>query len=284
MIHIKISTDLYLATNALQNQVRLDVSSEREAICSSQVSQIASLPIFKALPSSQDTLSYCQSLQRRKRGPRRPPRLQISLLEQWATSPQSSLLLLDNSFSSPSRYLFIDLVRLFNASSKPVIWALRFADYWDAELSYTSILRMLVIQVLQLNHATLTQPPNPLTSTHFDVATSDMDWLQLLNRSLACLPQIYIALEAALLAAATGNSPYRASRWLQTFLETVNATSVKIFVESSAVDSDYIARSWEEGTWSKVSAEAIDEQRATPRKKKGRSSHHRPRGTDSRWL
>jgi hypothetical protein len=176
------------------------------------------------------------------------------------------------------------LVRLFSASSKPVIWALRFADYWDTEMSHASILRMLLIQVLQLNHSSLTQPPNPLTSTHFDAATSDIDWLHLLNRSLVCIPQIFIALDAALLVAATGNSTYGASRWLETFLGTVNTTSVKIFVESSAVDSDYIARSWEAGTWIKVSARAINEQRGTPRRRKARPSHHRSSGTNSRWL
>jgi hypothetical protein len=165
-----------------------------------------------------------------------------------------------------------------------VIWALRFADYWDTELSHASILRMLVIQVLKLNHSSLTQPPNPLTSTHFNTATSDMDWLHLLNQSLVGLPQIFIALDAALLAAATGNSKYRASRWLETFLGTVKTTSVKIFVESSKVDSGYIARSWEAGTWIKVSAGAINGQRGMPRRRKARPSHHRSSGTNSQWL
>jgi hypothetical protein len=282
IIYGKLSTNLCIATGALQSQVRLNVYSERDAISSNQLSQIASLSIFEALPSSQNTLSYCQSLQRRKRGPRNPPRLQISLLDLWATSPQSSLLLLDHSFGSPSKYLFIDMVRLFMASSKPVIWALRFADYWDTELPPAAILRMLVIQVLQPNQSSLAQPPNALTSTHFETATSDMDWLHLLNQSLSCLPQIFIAIDAALLAAATGNSTYRASRWLQTFLDTVKATSVKIFVESSAVDSDYIARSWEAGTWSKVSAGAINEQRRTPKRRKTWPSHRRSSGTNSR--
>jgi hypothetical protein len=281
MIYSKSSTNLYIATGALQNQVRLNVYSERGAIRSNQLSQIASLPVFEALPSSQDTLSYCQSLQRRKRGPRSHPRLRISLLDLWATSPQSSLLLLDHSFGSSSKYLFIDMVSFFSASSKPVIWALRFADYWNTELSPAAILRILVIQVLQLNHSSLTQPPNALTSTHFETATSDMDWLHLLNQSLSCLPQIFIAIDAALLAAATGNSTYRASRWLQAFLGTVKSTSVKIFVESSAVDSDYIARSWEAGTWSKVSAGAINDQRRTPKRRKAGSSHHRSSGINS---
>jgi hypothetical protein len=259
----------------------LNVYSERDAISSNQQAQIVSLPIFEALPSSKDTLSYCQSLQRRKRGPRNHPRLQVSLLDLWATSPQSSLLLLDHSFGSSSKYLFIDMVSLLRVSSKPVIWALRFADYWNTEVSPVSILRMLVIQALQLNHSSLTQPPNALISTHFETAASDMDWLHLLNQSLSHLPQIFIAVDAALLAAATGNSTYRASRWLQAFLGTVKATSVKIFVESSAVDSDYIARSWEAGTWSKVSSGAISEQRRTPKRRKAWSSYRRSSGTDS---
>jgi hypothetical protein len=284
IIYSKFSTNLHIATQALQSQVRINVDSEREGISSNQLSQIASLPIFEALPPSQDTLNYCQSLQRRKRGRRKPPCLQISLLELWATFPQSSLLLLDRSVGSPSQYLFIDLVNLLGVSGKPVIWALRFADYWDTELSPASILHMLVIQVLQLNHSSLTRPPNPLTSTHFETATSDMDWLHLLNRSLLCLPQIFIALDAALLAAATGHSAYRASRWLQTLLSKVKTTSIKIFVESSVVDSDYISRNWEAGTWSRVSAGAMHGQRGTPRRKKGRSSHHRSSGTRSQWL
>lgn len=212
-------------------------------------------------------------MQRRKRGSRNRSRLEISRLELWATSPQSSLLVLDHSIGRPSKDLFVDLVQLLSVSGKPLIWALRFADYWDTELSLASILRMLVIQALQLNPSPLTRTPNPLTSTHFGTAVSDMEWLRLLNQSLSTLPQIFIAIDTALMAAATGNSTYRATRWLQTLLETVKSTSVKIFVESNAVDLDYISRSWEEGTWSRVSAVDISEKRGTPRRRKARDSH-----------
>jgi hypothetical protein len=173
----------------------------------------------------------------------------------------------------------MDLVQLLNASGKPLIWVLRFADYWDTELSLASVLRMLVIQALQLNPSPLTRTPNPLTSIHFETAVSDMDWLHLLNQSLSAVPQIFIAIDTALIAAATGNSTYRASRWLQTLLETVKSTSVKLFVESNAVDLDYISRSWEEGTWSRVSAVTISEKRGTPRRRKARHSHRGRTGT-----
>ena len=278
-IYCKFRTKLHLATEALESQVRLNVISEREAISSNQLSQIAALPVFVSLSSSQDTLDYCSSMQRRKRGSRVRSRLQISRLELWATSPQSSLLILDNSIGRPSKDLFIDLVQLLSVSGKPLIWALRFADYWDTELSLSSILSMLVIQALQLNPFPLTRTPNPLTSTHFGTAASDMDWLRLLNQSLSTLPQIFIAIDTALIAAATGNSTYRASRWLQSLLETMKSTSVKLFVESNAVDLDYISRSWEEGTWSRVSAVAISEKRGTPRRRKARHSHRGRIGT-----
>lgn len=284
MVRSNVTTNLHIVNDTLQSQVLLNVHSERETISSNQLSQIASLPILKALTSSQGTLSYCQSLQQRNRSLRKHPSLHISLLELWATSPQSSLLLLDLSFGNPSKYLLVDLVRLLRVSSKPVIWALCFPDYWDTELSPVSILRMLVIQVLQLSHSSLTRPPNPLTSAHFDAAVSDLDWLHLLNRSLLCLPQIFIALDSALLAAATGNSKYRASRWLQTYLGTVKTTSVKIFVESSAVDSEYIARNWEAGTWSRVSAGAVSGQSGGPRRRKPRPSHHRSSSENCRWI
>jgi len=272
-IYYKFPTNPHLASEALERQVRLNVNSDREAINSNQLPQIAALPVFVSLPPSQATLDYCSSMQRRKRGSRNRSRLEISRLELWATSPQSSLLVLDHSIGRPSKDLFVDLVQLLSVSGKPLIWALRFADYWDTELSLASILRMLVIQALQLNPSPLTRTPNPLTSTHFGTAVSDMEWLRLLNQSLSTLPQIFIAIDTALMAAATGNSTYRATRWLQTLLETVKSTSVKIFVESNAVDLDYISRSWEEGTWSRVSAVAISEKRGTPRRRKARDSH-----------
>ncbi len=149
-------------------------------------------------------------------------------------------------------------------------------------MSLASILRMLVVQALQLDHSPLTQTPNPLTSTHFGSAVSDMDWIRLLNLSLSTLPQIFIVIDAALIAAATGNSTYRATRWLQTLLETVEETSVKLFVKSNAVDVDYISRSWEDGMWSRVSAVAISEKRGTPRRRKARHIHRRRIGMSSR--
>jgi hypothetical protein len=275
-LQIDLILTVCVATEALHNQMRLTIPVERETLGTNKVLALPQVSVFENVPSPESTLSYCQSLLRRTKTQTHLSPSQMALLQQWATSSRSSLLILDSSHRDISKRILIDMLGLLNTSRKPLIWALRFPDYWHTEIKSTFILIMLVTQALLLNPLPLTQAPNPLTSDHFVSASSDKEWFGILNKALSAMPQLFIGLDAALLAAATDNSKYRTTRWLELLMESINTTSIKVFVTQSSVDEEYIARNWGLETWVKVGAAGTGNgPGGKSRKRSQRSSHHR---------
>ena len=207
---------------------------------------------------------------RRSRTQPRLPLSQISLLHQWATVPTSSLLLLDNSIRNLSKTLLIDLLKVLNLFDTPVIWVLRFPDFRDTELSSASILRMLLTQALQLNPSSISQHTTPATLARFNTASTDQDWLYLLNQAFSGLPRVFVAIDAELLAFAVGHNKYRATRWLEMVLRSIKPTSLKIFIAASIVDENYMSRNWEAETWLRVSAKT-DPKKSNSRRNRGQN-------------
>jgi hypothetical protein len=241
---------------------------------------LLSLAAFENLPGPKIALSYCQSLLQRNKIRAYLPSSQISLLERWAKTSKSSLLLLDSSFKNLSKGVLVDLLNLINTSDKPLIWALRFPDYSDTDLSLASILRLLLMQALQLNPTAATS----LTPVQVNSASTDQHWLQLLIQALTGIPRIFVAVDTGLLSAATDNSVYRATRWLETVLGSVNTTSLKIFVAANAVDEDYMSRNWEPETWFKVYARKEKNRQGNRKRNDLRPRRHKSSSSSVDWL
>lgn len=139
-----------------------------------------------------------------------------------------------------------DMAQLIRNQNLPVIWALRFANHWDLDLTSSDILRMLVLQAFQMNHSLLSghrgsgKPiSHPVTLSHLREASSLNDWLNILKQVLMNVPRIFILLDGDLISQATRNDRHEAII-LTELLRTEMAVSVKILVPASNLGRDHV--------------------------------------------
>lgn len=105
-------------------------------------------------------------------------------LQKWADQKYSSFLVTESSTSQAAKNFLVEILQAIREARFPVLWALRFANYWDSSLTCIDILRMLVLQALQINPDALTMGSNPITMTRLREVVDEVDWLLILNRAL----------------------------------------------------------------------------------------------------
>jgi hypothetical protein len=250
---------LALATQTLHDQIQVDVSESKTMIANIQLGQILDMSFAMNLPASGECLGFCQSMVKRSRCRTRILLPNIAQLQRWSGHPRSSLLMTKSSSGQAARDFLVHLVSVIRANNFQVLWALRFADYWARNLVSTDILRMLVIQALQINPKCLTSSLYSITMTHLREAVDEKDWLNLLNRAIAGLPFVYIVLDADLLVHATGQDRYLSTKLIEAFQKVVNSTVVKIVISTSGVDETYAENNWDLDCWSKLRTDEVVE-------------------------
>ena len=138
-----------------------------------------------------------------------------------------------------------DLAQMIRSQNLPVIWALRFASHWDHDLTSSDILRMLVLQALQINlsslndRGSLIRTSNPIMLSHLREAASLEDWFKILEQALKNVPRIFILLDGDLLSQATRSDRHEAMI-LTELLRSKMATSVKLVTPISNLDRDHV--------------------------------------------
>ena len=133
----------------------------------------------------------------------------------------------------------IDLIDLVRDTKLPIIWALRYANYWESSNTSVDVLRMLVLQSLQMNARVLARGPNPITLAHLREAASTADWLRILARALHGFPRIFIALDSGFLSHVTANDRSEATGLVDLLLSGLPG-SVKIFVCAANLQPTYV--------------------------------------------
>ena len=209
-------------------------------LCTVQLNQILSMSFLEKLPTSGESLEYCQSIRRRSRHRMPLPLPDVSRLADWASEPTSSLLVLQGASSVASKAFMIDLIDLVRDAKMPILWALRYANYWDSPTTSIDILRMLVLQALQMNPQAMAQGPFPVTMAGIREAATVSDWLQILARALQGVSRIFIALDSGLIAHATADDAHQGTELVEAFRSRL-ATSVKVFASASNLDRAYVA-------------------------------------------
>ena len=164
----------------------------------------------------------------------------VSRLTDWASKPTNSLLVLQGPSSVVSKAFIIDLIDLVRDTKMPILWALRYANYWDSPTTSIDILRMLVLQALQMNPQAMAQGSHPITMASMREAATASDWLDILARALQGIPRIFIALDSGLLSHATANDVYRGTELVEAFRSRL-FISVKVFASASNLDRAYVA-------------------------------------------
>ncbi|ORX99892.1 hypothetical protein BCR34DRAFT_606474 [Clohesyomyces aquaticus] len=242
--------NLALVNRSVQSQVQLDVSSSAQMISNIQLGQILSLPFLTYLPSSGESLSYCESLYRRGL---RPPKASVGIaqLRQWAERSGSSFLFPRCGLRLESREVVLEMIKLIRTSNQPLLWVLRYPKFWEKEVTWTDMLRMLVIQAIQVNPSALQKGVNPITVAHLREAASEEDWLAMLDRALVDVTQVYIVIDSELLNHAMAQNRYSTTRLLERMVGRVRC-KLKLVVPMACIDKRYIDGNWNRSTWTEV--------------------------------
>ena len=223
----------------MHKELRFDFRGQMEILCSIQLNQILSMSFLEKLPTSGESLEYCQSIRRRSRHRMTLPLPDVSRLTDWASEPTKSLLVLQGSSSVVSKAFMIDLIDLVRDAKMPILWALRYANYWDSPTTTIDILRMLVLQAIQVNPQAMAHGSHPITMACIREAASTSDWLDLLARALQDIPRIFIALDSGLLEHATASDTHQGTELVEAFRSRL-LTSVKVIASASNLDSAYV--------------------------------------------
>lgn len=231
---------------------------------------------MKRLPSSGESLGYCRSMRVRRRDRTKLLLPAISTLQQWASEPKSSVLLMQSGSDQASKDFSAELTTLIRDTNLPIIWALRFPNYWQSELSWTDVLSMLVLQAIQLNPQALTDGSHPLTLKHLREAASEDDWLLILGRALLGIVRVFIVLDTDIIAHATGLDKYQAARHIESMGQKLIPTFTKIFTSRSTVQQTYVKEHWESSYCINIQTDQKDTKRAVQhqRQRRMRSRRH----------
>lgn len=163
----------------------------------------------------------------------------------------------------------VDLLDLFHDAKLPMIWALRYADYWKISTSCTDVLRMLVLNALQINPDALLNDPNPISVTHIREAANVIDWVRILDQALRGVPRAFVILDADLLNHVTENDRRRGTELVE-MLRSQLSSVVKISVSASTVQRSYVGQRKEMDECITLRMDSSDGRQKGPRRRAGR--------------
>ncbi|ETS82899.1 hypothetical protein PFICI_04775 [Pestalotiopsis fici W106-1] len=235
---------------SMQTQLQADYSSSMGVIRRMEHNQILSLPMMASLPASGQSMNFCRSIRDRRRQRYYLPAPTIRQFEEWSKGPDSSIIFTLARSAQASQDFMVDSIKLIQEEKRNIVWAMRFERHWEKPLSCIDVLKVLVRQCLQINTEILKNDPFPPTAASFLEAVDERDWLQILNRVVRGLPVLYIALDVTVIRNALGNDGLATVRFLEDLTRTVSSTTIKIILEQSAIDGDYVRRTWDRSLWS----------------------------------
>ena len=222
----------------MYKEIRFDFASQRATLNRVHLNQMLSLPLWNSLPSSGESLQFCRSMRRRRRDRTKLPLPDVKKLETWTLQRKNTVLLIDTHLPIFAKTFMVDLVDLILDHRLPIIWAMRYADYWDRRTSATDIIRMLMLQAMQVCADRLLDSPFPVTVEQLREAASLGEWVAILNRLLSGIRNAFIVLDADLLAHATAHERSEALELLD-MLRLNLSGNVKIVTATSSVGQAY---------------------------------------------
>ncbi|MCJ1423674.1 hypothetical protein MMC29_001558 [Sticta canariensis] len=230
----------------LQIHLQQDLRDQKEIICNIQLSQILLLSIHASSTQRSHEASSAGHL----------------YVAAWASEPKSSVLFTQSGPDQASKNFGTELTTLIRDTNLPIIWALRFPNYWESELSWTAVLRMLVFQAIQLNPQALTDGSHPLILKHLREAASEDDWLLILGRALLGIVRVFIVLDTDIIAHATGHDKYQAARHIESMGQKLIPTFTLIFTSRSTAQQTYVKEHWESSYCINIQTDRTDTKRA----------------------
>lgn len=210
------------AQQSWQNEVKIDLRDQKQFFYNSQLESVHQLLLEQGAPDSESSLDFCRSMRTRRiqKLATQLPAASIPTLQAWVDEPTSSLLLAESRGIRTSPLDFaVEFLNAVLERAYPIIWALPFLPFEsfqrDADgpaaapgpdaaprLSVAGILRSLVLQILHLSSAAMTEGRNPVTIRHLRGAVTIEQWFQILERCVSKLPSLFIVIDFSVLETA----------------------------------------------------------------------------------
>jgi hypothetical protein len=232
-----------------------------------QLNQIISAPFMNDIPSSGASLKYASTFTRRQQQPITLSQTEIELLHLCSIDNDISYMIMDTHNSSNDKALLLNLLQEIQSANKPVIWALRFADYSNRSICLEDIIRTLVLHALEINSNSLITSSFPITLPSLRAAASRLDWLSILNRSLAGLEEVYIIIDPDLLRFAAEDNTCSAADLLLALKNFITGTRLKIIISSAGINKGYFSQNSPSGSWKVIQTNNIQRQRLAKSKR-----------------
>ncbi|KAI9690899.1 MAG: hypothetical protein M1822_008519 [Bathelium mastoideum] len=254
-------------TQSLSSRMELDIRTQSTMMSTVQLNQIMSAPFMADVPSSGQSLKYCSTFARRQPQSGILSQSEIEILRNYSKDVHISYLITESLHISDAKNFLLSLLRQIRTADRPVIWALRFANFFERSPCMEDILRILVLHALEINSKALAQNDFPVTFSSIRAASSQEDWLSILNRSLAGLEEVYIVVDPDLLRFATENNTCTAADILLALKSSITSTRLKIIVSCFGINQGYFARHSAAGSWKAIRINSIQRQRLAKRKR-----------------
>lgn len=105
----------------LYQEIRLDLASQRVGLSRVHLTQMLTLPLWNAFPTSGESLQFCRSIRRRGCERTRLSLPDVRKLEVWSSQGDNALLLIDTYSSYVAKTFMIDLIDLILQYQLPII-------------------------------------------------------------------------------------------------------------------------------------------------------------------
>ena len=224
---------------AMHKEIHLDLTSQRSTLNRVHLNQMLTLPLWDQLPTSGESLHYCQSMRRRQHEMAQLFLPRTESLAQWASENRTSVLLLDTYLPLAAKAFTIDMISLLRSQTVPVIWALRSEGYWDRPFNLMDLVQVLVVQAMQVGAGHTLESSFPVTVEALREASCLADWVNILDRLLTTSPHTFIVLDAELVSHATSSNRGIAQSLIESLRRQLTC-SAKIFATTSCLSRGYV--------------------------------------------
>ncbi|KAF2654727.1 hypothetical protein K491DRAFT_631344, partial [Lophiostoma macrostomum CBS 122681] len=147
----------------------------------------------------ENSLQFCRTMRKRHRDRTKLPLPDVKRLETWSAQSNNAILFIDTYIPRIAKIFMVDLIDLVLDVSMPIVWALRYADYWDQRMDIADVIRILILQAMQVAAESLLNHPFPVTVEQLRDASSLDDWVAILECILSGISHAFLVLDPDLL-------------------------------------------------------------------------------------
>lgn len=112
-----------------------------------------------------------------------------------------------------------------------------------------------------MNSNALTSTAFPITLPSLRAASSQSDWISILNRPLAGLEEVYIIIDPDLLRFAAEDNTCSAAELVLLLKNGISGTRLKIIISSFGINKGYFSEHSTNGSWKVIQTSNIQRQR-----------------------